>query len=714
MKMSDTQKINEEYLWDFLQRPNILDKDGVNIFIMTSRSLLCPKGFKVNDFYSKTRKSIIFFTDGRYYEPIFLVINHSGTLKQPVTFFPTNNPIIIQLLNLSFTNCMMKDIVNWEKIRKLALGEKYFDLQMQITAAELMEKIHVIGQIKDSYNKTYALISENGFQLPIQPQGEILDLNIIENWKPKRFGETIKYYDLISEKFELPYYPKKVYKNSSNLIVSIQLSDNSIIPVQEESSSYNKLKLIEASNKYYYNVNMHLAKGDKTLDERAKTTLYIIYIQESYDRLRMELARKLQKSSDKDKINQLIKDKAMPMALKREYMKNLLSKICKEFIVQLARLPFSIENYIKPTLRKPCSNEKKCEKNFHCYFQNGECKLIILEKNPVDNTNIFDFFMERLSDEILRNRLLRDEILEDKLDELINKSLEIRNDEIIINGAKDLISQVEELYKPKKEFILRSENMYSTTQPDYRYIGVNKDKFLIQSQEFTLNSSKLMFLPSYWKTILGNKFRFYNANIKDNSLYFAILRIINLINPDIKNITDLKRLEINKIEHISKAEIDNDYYFKNIQTEIIDGINRIIAIFKYFKKIQYKSINTITQLKEYIMTDEYQANEVDIFLLSLALGINILVLEKRVTKKNIDGFYIFAPHKNRDYIILFNQSKLEDNNYNIVVKQNNYIFKLKDLPKTVQKFIGVEHNSNSNNEFQIGNKKLIKMKKVKK
>ena len=712
--MSDTQKINEEYLWDFLQRPNILDKDGVNIFILTSRSLLCPKGFRINNFYSEKRKSVIFFTDGRYYESIFMVINQNGTLKPPVTFFPSNNPAVIQLINLALNNCMMKDIVNWEKIRKLSLGEKYFELKNQIDAQELIKKISIIGQIKDSYNKTYGLISENGFLLPVHPQGEILDLNVIENWTPKKIGESIKFYDLISEKYQLPFKPKKIYKNTSNLILAIQLEDNSIIPVQEESSSYNKLKLMEASNKYYYNVNMHLAKGNKSLDERAKTTLYIIYIQESYDQLRLELARKLQKDSDKDKIIQLIKDKEMPIALKREYMKTILEKICKLITIQLPKLPFPIEDYIKPTLRKTCSSEKKCEKNFHCYFKNGECKLIILEKNPIDNTNIFNFFIERLSDEILRNCLLRDEILEDKLDELINKSIELRNDEIIINGTKDLFAQVEELYKPKKVFILRNENMYSTTQPDYKSMGVNKNKYMIQTHDFILDNSKLSILPSYWKTILGNKYRFYNSKIKYNSLYHAILTIINMINPDIKNILDLKRLEINKIEHISTAEINNEYYFKDIHPEIIDGINRIIYIFKYIKKTQYKSINIMTQLKEFIMNEEYPASEVDVFLLALALGINILVLEKRITKKNMDGFYVFAPYKNKDYIILFNQSKLEDNNYNIVLKNNNYIFKLKDMPNIIKKFIGVEEELNSNNELKIGNTKMIRIKKVKK
>ena len=709
--MSDTQKITEEYLWDFLQRPGILDKDGINLFIMTSRSLLCPKGFQINQFYDSKRKSILIYTDGRYYEPIFMAVNQSGSMKTPVTFFDSSNPNIIQLSNIALTNCMMKDIVNWEKIRKISLGDKYFELIAPITAVELMEKISVVGQIKDSYNKIYALISENGFQLPIQPQGEILELDVIENWKPKKLVETLKYYETISDKYELPYHPKKVFKNANDKIIAIKLADNSIVPIQEEPSSSAALKLMEASDKYYFNVNTHLAKGNKNLDERAKTTLYIIYIQESYDRLRMELARKLQKIPEKAKIIQLIQDKTMPILLKREYMKTLLGKLCKTFIIQMAKLPFPIENYVKPTLRRPCSTEKKCEKNPHCYFQKGECKLIILEKNPVDNTNVFDFFMERISDEILRNRLLRDEILEDKLDELIDKSVEKRNDEIIIDGAKDLIAQVAELYKPKKEFNLREVNMYSTTQPDYRKSGINKNKYLIQSQGITMNNSNLMILPSYWKTIMGNKFRYYDAKIEHNSLYYALLRIMPMIQPDIKNINDLKKLEINKAEHISREDINNDYYFKDIQPEIIDGINRIIAIFKDIKRSQYKTINTMTQLKEYIMNDEYPANEVDVFLLALALGVNIVILEKRVTKKNKDGFYVFVPHKKKDFIILFNQSKLDENNYNIVGKQNNYVFKAKDLPKIIQEFIGLEQTTNSNNQLQIGNKIKIKIKK---
>lgn len=710
--MSDTQKITEEYLWDLLQRPGILDKDGVNIFIITSRSLLCPKGFQISQFYSTSKKSIIIFTDGRYYEPIFMAINQNGTMKAPVTFFESTNPNIIKLVNISKNNCVMKDIVNWNKIRKISLGNKYFELSTQINATELMNKIKVVGQIKDSYNKVYALISENGFQLPVQPQGEILELDVIQNWNPKKLAETIKYYETISEKYELPYKPKKIFKSPEGKIVAIQLADNSIIPTKEDHKSSMTAKLLEANNRYYYNVNNHLAKGNKTLDERARTTLYKIYIEESYDRLRMELSRKLQKSTEKAKIMQLIQDKEMPILLKREYMKELLGKICKSFTIQMAKLPFSIDTYVKPTLRKPCSTEKKCEKNPHCNFKGGECRLIILEKDPVDNTNIFEFFMERISDEILRNKLLRDEILEDKLDELIDKSVEKRNDEIIIDGAKDLGAQVSELYKPKKDFNLREENMYSTTQPDYHWI--DKNKYIIQSQEVKMDNVNFVLLPSYWKSIMGSKFRYYNEKIEHNSLYHALLRIMPIIQPNIKNIIDLKKLEITKIEHISKEDINKNYYFQNINPEIIDGINRIIAIFKYTHKSQYKNINIMAQLKEYIMSDEYPANEVDVFLLALGLGVNIIVLEKRITKKNPTGFYAFVPYKKMNFIILFNNSKLDNNNYNIVVKENNYLFKEKNLPDVIQKFIGIENSSNNNNqepELKIGNKKIIKMKK---
>ena len=41
------------------------------------------------------------------------------------------------------------------------------------------------------------------------------------------------------------------------------------------------------------------------------------------------------------------------------------------------------------------------------------------------------------------------------------------------------------------------------------------------------------------------------------------------------------------------------------------------------------------------MGEEYPANMVDIYVLSEAIGINIIVLEKRIKKSNQKGFYGF-------------------------------------------------------------------------
>ena len=42
--------ITHIYLWDYLQRPNIIFDNGVNIFIFENNRLICPKGQNINNF----------------------------------------------------------------------------------------------------------------------------------------------------------------------------------------------------------------------------------------------------------------------------------------------------------------------------------------------------------------------------------------------------------------------------------------------------------------------------------------------------------------------------------------------------------------------------------------------------------------------------------------------------------------------------------------
>jgi hypothetical protein len=314
--------------------------------------------------------------------------------------------------------------------------------------------------------------------------------------------------------------------------------------------------------------------------------------------------------------------------------------------------------------------------NPHCYFSAGQCKLIILDKNPVNNTKIYPVYIERLVEELLRNPFLRDEILDDKLDEIINKSIEERNDEILVDGARDLMEQISTLYLPEKEYILKDQVLFSRAKPDTK--GFNK--YLLSANELTSDDKNLLPLPAIWKDVFGQKVKYYDGNYKMDTLYYAVLRGLRTILPEIRTIKSLKNLEIQKIESLTNQNINKEPIFAQLNKRQ-NGVERILSIFKSFNKSVYKNINTMTELKEFIMSDEYPANIVDVYILSQALGINILLLDKRKNKKtNPKGFHEFQYSLKKDYLVLMEQQTNNKYQYFILEKNGEYVFKRKSLP----------------------------------
>jgi hypothetical protein len=119
-------------------------------------------------------------------------------------------------------------------------------------------------------------------------------------------------------------------------------------------------------------------------------------------------------------------------------------------------------------------------------------------------------------------------------------------------------------------------------------------------------------------------------------------------------------------------------------------------------------------LKEFIFTDDYPANMVDIFLLSNALAVNIIILEKRLKKSNPNGYYAFVNSLKRDTIVLMENPIHNKYCYNIVGKNKNYIFKMKDMPNIIKKNYGISNIMVNENDIKVNNeiiKKKIKMRK---
>jgi hypothetical protein len=188
------------------------------------------------------------------------VSNEKGKIKVKRQFFPEDGESI-KFLNMSLNNCVSKHLISWDKIRANTLKSEYFEIKPEIKGTELLNKlkeekdIKIKAQFKDSFNKSIGFITEQGFIMPFKPRGEITDIPV-ENWKPQRLMKTIRFYNETAKKYKLPYYPTRIFKDSNGLIIAILLENNRIIQVIPEKTS---VDLIEASGKYYVNVNKYIS-----------------------------------------------------------------------------------------------------------------------------------------------------------------------------------------------------------------------------------------------------------------------------------------------------------------------------------------------------------------------------------------------------------------------------------------------------------------------
>ena len=149
---------------------------------------------------------------------------------------------------------------------------------------------------------------------------------------------------------------------------------------------------------------------------------------------------------------------------------------------------------------------------------------------------------------------------------------------------------------------------------------------------------------------------------------------------------------MDKVENISKYDLNKESFFDKKEK------NNLLRILKAYKKVnpqEYKYINTLAEYRELLFKKDYNANEIDIFMLSKVLGINILVLEKRHRQGNPKGFYGYIFNLNNNFIMLF-EKNLGDNKkeYSAIEKNGSYVFRKKDLPKIIKTHFKIKNEEN--------------------
>ena len=717
--------INHKYLWDFLQKENILFDEGINIFIFEKNTLLCPKGENIKYFYDPNKKSILLIKSKEYYEPIYY-LEGNGKLANVVCIFNNDKEEIRKIYDISLEGCKVNQNINWlqvlkDNIKKYDLKidneiiDNGFDLQTAINEILVNVKNKKLGtgfipvlQYVDNYNKVFGIKLNNGLYLPISPSKLIIqikykvvnDINEIDKIDMKNI---IKLSNEVASntKLNCKITHKILDLKTDKYVVALVNENNRFIPIKKCLNKNDKLKISQLN--YYSDVDESLSDKIEKSDKRNEIINKKKFEDETFIRMKFELSKYIQIKENKnylDKILEIINSENKDIKKNRAKMMIILNDIYSKLTTRKNN-NIDYYDYIQPNKRVPCylrsinpSDTKNiklsCASDPHCIVDNKICKLFINDKNLLEDKrkyNNYDYYIARIVDELLRFKMKRNEILNDNIPTIINKELiEFNNNKYVIIHSinyNEINNIVDTLFLDNKGIYLDNRNLYE--EVNTKELGFKKDTY-IKSNKIIFKNHKIETLSIYWSKFFGNKF---NVKIASDDNIFSI--IINVLNTN--EMKDL--LNENVTIPLLKSKIIQ--YLKNIivakNKNITFNENSIMDLYKKEGTKIFKYTTSFLSIIDEINSEDYNGSEIDLLWISRIFNLNIVILDKRIKKNNIGYKFIKSNNVKVNYYILFYKSIVIDNDvYNIIQSKNKIIFKMNDLPSKFIQNIMVNEN----------------------
>jgi len=734
--------LDHTYLWDLLQRENILFEEGMNIFIFEKNTLLCPYGYNISQFYNEKRKNILLVKEKIYYEPIYY-LEGKNKLSNKVCIFTNQYIEVFKLFKIAMEECKSKYDLDWQMVLKdnikkynIPVDNLSYDLgeNLYTVITELIEGIQnkkltkdyiPVMQYMDSYNKVFGLKLKSGLYIPIEPS--VLLQNVpfetihnFNNITKLSFKDTVKMIDTIAEKTKLKLKithkiiehrgkegkggkGRKGGKDEKGFIIGLLTEKNRIIPIQKMDNTDKKYPVSVMS--YYPDVNQSLVQNNINIDKRIYYINRKRFEEENYTRMRFELSKYI-KNNKKiyDKIINYIQNKNENLiqnsSVIRSKIYELLDTIFKT-IISFNKKELEYSNYSVPNKRVPCHQrrgELSCHSDPHCAMDKKECKLFLNKKNLLDDTiENYYYNLSMISDELLRFNTKRKEILDDRIPSILNRE-KIQEEEekyVVIHTQNNevILNMLDILYHKTSEFKLDTKTIIdeiTTKEYDFR-----KEKYLKFDTKI-LNELKMENLSIYWEGMIGSKFKYLIE--KEN----VILMLRNLLKVDeekdiIEEITE-KNIRIRIYNYIIenmngpfiRAMIEKFRIHYNEKWNITDIEMSLLNLYKKCgKRFQYAT--SLTSILNQYVTSSYDGCIIDIYLFGKIYGYNIIILDKRQRKGDV-GYIYFENNYSNKYILLYRTYILDEVQFHIIKWKVKSIFKLNDLPmKFVSKFIKVHH-----------------------
>lgn len=720
--LSEKEKINHEYLWDYLQRPNILYNTGCNIIIFNANSIMCPYKEFIQTFYDIERPTLLIVKSRFWYEPIYYIYQENNDIHQK-WIYNTDNKIIMNIMDLLINDCKYYYDIYWRRVlvdnlKKYKINNDERD-KPEISLFELENKlkndtVKIKEQIMYPINKIKAVFLTNGLYVPILARGYVMKYDDIDydnnSIKFLDYKTTVNLYNKLSSKLGF----KVLYKilNHDKKIIGILLNCDRFVPVATSPMIKDNIPIKSIS--YYGNANRNIYNNVSHINNRISYMSKYNYQTESFERLKFEIANyinvKKNKKYRKDiksiiKSDDLIKDK-------RKKVSKILEKLFNLLVV-FKSIPFNIDDYIKPNIREVCFKKKSCLNDFHCIKVGEKCKLLINTSDFIKGKNNKKNFLSRLTDFLVTNKD-RLQVLNNEMDNIIDETkIDPVKDQILFKyqNAQNLDKLITEYYKEKEDIIIKKDKLLDETESEQ--LGFNRNKYIKINK--TNTDIEEIALPPLWKDYLPN----FNIQVRkeigklDNSIFGCIKYVLIFINKfdkdfisnmainisiDNLNISCIKELYMNYLNSLTTEDIkiyEPKHKYKTvgnfIKKEYHSKCPKIFKIYKTYDTILHK-----------IDDQQYMGCYVDIMFFANIFNINFICLYKRRNKKRngVNFDIVKSNNKSPYYVILITSKDKTQNFYELVTSRIDNIYKycfLKDeMPIAFKKMIFNMKNSNEN------------------
>jgi len=631
--MNDTIEIDYQYLWDLICMPNTsLFKQGLNLVILDIRNeditdnvhVLCPTNHYASAFFNVNKRTAIIIKNSGLYEPIIMYEDKGNKYIITKRFSLKYKDM---LPNLRETLELIKTSMNSKCIPLPSMPKKY-NFARNIPLENILhllklKKYAIETQLLNYSGKTIGVIARKKEAsgmipcYPSPPNKSASGYSWMDSYQGIDYQSTKAFLEKVSidtRKKILSLPALKVIDNG--LIVGIITQTNQFVPIFPPTQDTYGDDLNIISDLDYSETNK-LSLTNNEIDEEREKYVRKIKLETGFfnafrNTIRIMLGkynhRRLRKT-----IENLVNDNTVTYVEKlREVDKKIRGLVENKvtFTEYSAEALSSISNI------GGCMTENNCSTKNYCVTSDGECRLLIPNRNLITDIENEKMYFGRVADEIVRYSRIRAFIFEPKAFlSFSDIKYNLKDDEVILLQSLLLEGYFDDLV-PRQENEYVQYNTYDTAVPSesqtYNDIIVNEKR--------KINVNTKCEKPSIAK-VAGKWGRAFpsdsNELIFGNNPELCTFNIIATIVEIHNKTTNDAPLSISEIKEIL---VDDYGLLFQEHRDVIIRLLKIEGKNIISKRLEMDSITISNQ----VMSDDYYVTLLDIWIIATRLNIPIV------------------------------------------------------------------------------------------